>query len=350
MYMDKATEAEQSLSYARINIEIDAEKELPTSYPLKVSPTMSAMIQIEYPWKPMICTHCKVFGHETKRCLVEISKNHKVKASRDLQNMYSSGNPTNIANSIKDANVQIDIKTAGGRLTLYQTTLCQIISLIDLRKNGAILDPQGYLDAYREGVYDTQLICCQSDASVLWTVPPSIQARFAKSIDIVANPPNPSEVQAVFNGSTNGFRIYEFYPRYFRVTGSGDIRLLEQTWWSFHDTNVSDVGGCAGPMAIVVSEETPQGILGETLSKFSIWGLYISFVLAVGRFIRLQCSDLRMRVPFENLPSCERLMAICEDIYAARAEGEHEIEEVLYWTLIKIYRSPHMLLEYTKLD
>lgn len=45
-----------------------------------------------------------------------------------------------------------------------------------------------------------------------------------------------------------------------------------------------------------------------------------------------------------------RLMAICEDIYAARAEGELGVEEVLYWTLVKIYRSPHMLLEYTKTD
>ncbi|CAI0581378.1 unnamed protein product [Linum tenue] len=42
--------------------------------------------------------------------------------------------------------------------------------------------------------------------------------------------------------------------------------------------------------------------------------------------------------------------AICEDIYAARAEGELGVEEVLYWTLVKIYRSPHMLLEYTKPD
>lgn len=49
-----------------------------------------------------------------------------------------------------------------------------------------------------------------------------------------------------------------------------------------------------------------EGILGDTLSKFSIWGLYITFVLAVGRFIRLQCSDLRMRIPYENLPSCDR--------------------------------------------
>lgn len=49
-----------------------------------------------------------------------------------------------------------------------------------------------------------------------------------------------------------------------------------------------------------------EGFLGETLSKFSIWGLYITFVLAVGRFIRLQCADLRMRIPYENLPSCDR--------------------------------------------
>jgi Piezo non-specific cation channel, R-Ras-binding domain len=49
-----------------------------------------------------------------------------------------------------------------------------------------------------------------------------------------------------------------------------------------------------------------EGILGETLSKFSIWSLYITFVLAVARFIRLQCSDLRMRIPYENLPSCDR--------------------------------------------
>lgn len=108
-------------------------------------------------------------------------------------------------------------------------------------------------------------------------------------------------------------------------------------WWSFHNLkaseNISACEGMDGPVAIIVSEETPprksaslvvvvsllkndcsalrlvfyaEGILGDTLSKFSIWGLYITFVLAVGRFIRLQCSDLRMRIPYENLPSCDR--------------------------------------------
>lgn len=309
--------------------------------------------------------------------------------------IYSSGNPTNIANPIKDASVQVDIKTFGGRLTLYQTTLCERIPW-DYVNSDADLDLLHYLETYNKN--DIQLICCQAEASTLWLVPDVVQKRFIHSLDrdmdIVfiwvltrdrpkgkelvkyerpVDPldlPQPSDVQKVLNGSTNRFRIDNLYPRYFRVTGSGEIRPFEQevnsvsanlvinheefSWWSFHDLNSPNLTGCGcstGPMAIIISEETPpQGIIGDTISKFSIWGLYITFVLAVGRFIRLQCSDLRMRIPYENLPSCDRLIAICEDIYAARAEGELEVEEVLYWTLVKIYRSPHMLLEYTKPD
>ncbi|XP_030947959.1 piezo-type mechanosensitive ion channel homolog isoform X1 [Quercus lobata] len=311
--------------------------------------------------------------------------------------MYSSGNPTNIVNPVKDASVQIDIKTASGRLTLYQTTLCEKIPW-DQFNDDIDLDPQSFWDTYNEN--DIQLICCQADASILWLVPSVVQTRFIQSLDwdtdmdiiftwvltrdrpkgkeVVkyertidpVDLPMRSDVQKVLNGSMNSFRIYNVYPRYFRVTGSGDVRPLEQEeisvnadlvinranyeWWSFNDVNSSGVTGCGGltgPMAIIISEEVPpQGIIGDTLSKFSIWGLYITFVLAVGRFIRLQCSDLRMRIPYENLPSCDRLIAICEDIYAARAEGELGVEEVLYWTLVKIYRSPHMLLEYTKID
>ncbi|XP_061356243.1 piezo-type mechanosensitive ion channel homolog isoform X3 [Gastrolobium bilobum] len=311
--------------------------------------------------------------------------------------MYSSGNPTNIANPIKDASFQVDIKTVSGRLNLYQTTLCERIRWDSLNSD-VNPDPYGYLDAYNKN--DIQLICCQADASTLWLVPLVVRARLIESLERYTNMeifftwilsrdrpkgkevvkyekavdpqylPMQSDVLKVLNGSLNSFRIYNVYPRYFRVTGSGDVRPFEEDravsadlilnreqfeWWAFQDINPSNLsgfcGGLTGPMAIIISEETPpQGILGDTLSKFSIWGLYITFVLAVGRFIRLQCSDLRMRIPFENLPSCDRLIAICEDIYAARAEGELGVEEVLYWTLVKIYRSPHMLLEYTKPD
>ncbi|PNY05819.1 protein FAM38B [Trifolium pratense] len=288
--------------------------------------------------------------------------------------MYSSGNPTNIANPIKDASFQIDIKTVSGRLNLYQTTLCERIQWDSLNSD-VNADPDGYLSAYNTN--DIQLICCQADASTLWLVPLVVQTRLIQSLEWYSDMeifftwmlsrdrpkgkelvkyekaidpqylPTQSDVQKVLNGSMNSFRIYNVYPRYFRVTGSGDVRPLEEDiavsadlvlnreqfeWWAFKDINPSNIsrfcGGLTGPMAIIISEETPpQGILGDTLSKFSIWGLYITFVLAVGRFIRLQCSDLRMRIPFENLPACDRLIAICEDIYNARAEGELGVEE-----------------------
>lgn len=37
-----------------------------------------------------------------------------------------------------------------------------------------------------------------------------------------------------------------------------------------------------------------------------------------------------------------------QDIYIARAEGELELEEELYWALINIYRRPEVLFELTK--
>ncbi|CAL9756267.1 unnamed protein product [Musa acuminata subsp. burmannicoides] len=306
--------------------------------------------------------------------------------------IYSSGNPTNIANPVIDVSIQIDIKSAGGRLTLYQSAICEKFPWKSLGFHDK-LAPHNYLDTYN--VQDIQLICCQADASTVWLVPPIVQNRYAKSIDlntsiiftwifirerpkgkeavkyesVVENCPCLSDIKQVLSGTSDSFNITDAYPKFFRVTSSGEVRPLEPTvtyisgdiymnhgsppWWSFNVSNALDVEECdgfTGPMAVVVSEETPQGILGETLSKFSIWSLYLTFVLAVGRFIRLQCSDLRMRIPYENLPSCDRLIAICENIYAARAEGELEVEEVLYWTLVKIYRSPHMLLEYTKSD
>lgn len=168
--------------------------------------------------------------------------------------MYSSGNPTNIANPINDASIQLDIKTKGGRLMLYQTTLCTITPFTDF--NSSIdLDPHGYLDSY--SVNDIQLICCQADATNLWLVPSVIQSKFSQSIDKdnmdmkfnwiltrdrpknkemvmygqkvdPSDLPDPSDVKQVLDGFSDSFRINNTYTRYFRVTGSGDVRPFDE--------------------------------------------------------------------------------------------------------------------------
>lgn len=167
--------------------------------------------------------------------------------------MYSSGNPTNIANPINDASFQFDIKTTGGRLILYQTTLCELIPWDKVKSDD--LDPQHYLDSYN--VNDIQLICCQADASTMWLVPGVVQKQFIQSLysdlmdmkiawilardrpkgkekvkyDKSVDPlylPKPSEVEGVLNGSFSSFRVYNIYPRIFRVTGSGEVRPFDQ--------------------------------------------------------------------------------------------------------------------------
>lgn len=181
--------------------------------------------------------------------------------------MYSSGNPTNIANPIKDATFQIDISTIGGRLTLYHTTLCEKIPW-DKLNSDANLDPLNYLDTYNKN--DVQLICCQADASTLWLVPDVVQRRFIQSLDwdmdmgitstwllsrdrpkgkevvkydktlYPKDLPSRSDIQKVFNGSANGFRVYNLYSRYFRVTGSGEARPFEQeVYRTFHSGFIS---------------------------------------------------------------------------------------------------------------
>lgn len=45
-----------------------------------------------------------------------------------------------------------------------------------------------------------------------------------------------------------------------RVSADLVLNRADYHWWSFHDINSSDIhacGGLTGPMAIVVSEETP---------------------------------------------------------------------------------------------
>ena len=99
---------------------------------------------------------------------------------------------------------------------------------------------------------------------------------------------------------------------------------------------------------MVVLERVQGGLIGQTLSSFGIIGLYITVVLAIGRFLRFSSRNMRMRIQYEDLPTTKRLVTMCQDIYIARAEGELVLEEELYWGLINIYRSSAVMFELTK--
>lgn len=51
--------------------------------------------------------------------------------------------------------------------------------------------------------------------------------KYGRSVD-PSDLPKSSEVERVLKGSFSSFRVYNIYPRYFRVTGSGEVRPFEQ--------------------------------------------------------------------------------------------------------------------------
>eukprot|EP00798_Chlamydomonas_sp_ICE-L_P012049 gene12049-15154_t len=90
----------------------------------------------------------------------------------------------------------------------------------------------------------------------------------------------------------------------------------------------------SGPQVVFVLEKVQAGFLGATLSSFGITGLYLTFVLGIGRFLRLSIQNLRLRIPTEDLPSTRRLVNLYQDICIARAQGELVLEEELFGVLI----------------
>lgn len=103
-----------------------------------------------------------------------------------------------------------------------------------------------------------------------------------------------------------------------------------------------------GPQLVLLLDRVQSGLLGATLSSFGITGLYVTVVYGVGRFLRLSVTNMRLRIPTEDLPSTTRLVALCQDIYIARAERELALEEELFNVLLNIYRLPKVLFELSK--
>jgi hypothetical protein len=83
-------------------------------------------------------------------------------------------------------------------------------------------------------------------------------------------------------------------------------------------------------------------------ASYSIIGIYITVVLAVGRLIRFTFANLMQRIMFEDGHNVNDLMMFCEGIYMARKRNALLQEEELFRRLIFIYRQPKLLMELTR--
>lgn len=63
LYEDEMTETAKRISYAKICVEVDVTASLPHSVDLFTASGKMVTIAIKYPWRPVKCGSCKVFGH-----------------------------------------------------------------------------------------------------------------------------------------------------------------------------------------------------------------------------------------------------------------------------------------------
>ncbi|KAL7182843.1 hypothetical protein ACSBR1_041503 [Camellia fascicularis] len=68
LFMDHLTASENQISFARVCVEIKKNSILPEEFFIKCEEDI-VRIKVKYQGVPIRCTHCGVFGHETKTCV-----------------------------------------------------------------------------------------------------------------------------------------------------------------------------------------------------------------------------------------------------------------------------------------
>lgn len=53
---------------------------------------------------------------------------------------------------------------------------------------------------------------------------------------------------------------------------------------------------------------------------------------------------------FEQLPNVDRVLKLCHSVYMVRENKQYILEEYLYAKIIFLYRSPEVMIRYTKND
>lgn len=68
LYTDRITANLERFTYARVCVEVAADKELPKTIPIVNEGGEVRYVKVQYEWVPFRCSHCTIFGHKTDMC------------------------------------------------------------------------------------------------------------------------------------------------------------------------------------------------------------------------------------------------------------------------------------------
>lgn len=170
---------------------------------------------------------------------------------------------------------------------------------------------------------------------------------------------------------TNAVEIKEVFPQYMRLgnkvastvtslLGPGkdeftsiSVLLASQAsnssadayyWWEIRDMETPD-----GFISITNFNDrvAPAGF--SVITGYGIIGLYVSFILLIGRVLRLSTTGQSYNIMYNELPYVDHILRICLDLYLVREMQEFRLEEDLYAKLIFVYRSAETRIKVTRM-
>jgi len=133
-------------------------------------------------------------------------------------------------------------------------------------------------------------------------------------------------------------------------------------WWDIQEKAPKKSAGHIEVFAVSSEVMGSYMGIGSTVSQLGVVGLYVSVVFVVGRVLRGYVANLQSRVMFEDMEDVTVPLFLCRSVVLAREEAgtafdnEHgdikianalELENHLYWELIRLYRQPEKLFRYT---
>lgn len=115
-------------------------------------------------------------------------------------------------------------------------------------------------------------------------------------------------------------------------------------FWNNSTNGPGVLDHCDSLLVVAFNDRLFTGILA-LLSAPGIIGLYTTFVVFFARLIRTEPSG---KVIYSEIPNVDRVYGMLMDIYMARECGEFELEERLFAKLLFLYRSPELLIEFSR--
>lgn len=142
------------------------------------------------------------------------------------------------------------------------------------------------------------------------------------------------------------------------VTGSSDAvgaysYSSAPIWWTvaIADDDPYRYNSTTGLVLNVISDKVAPSFLVNSLGGYSVLAIYVTVVLAVGRLIRSAFGSTISDIPYTETEDCTELIELCEGIKTAQMASYrgHLIDEMrLYTVLVRLLRSPEILLRITK--